>query len=58
MKKVTLFLGSALFVAGMMFSCGNNNAEAVEEDTTAATEEVQAEEALLSFHILFHYYLF
>ena len=44
MKKVTLFLGSALFVAGMMFSCGNNNAEAVEEDTTA-TEEVAAEEA-------------
>lgn len=44
MKKVTLFLGSALFVAGMMFSCGNNNAEAVEEDTTA-TEEVTAEEA-------------
>ncbi|MBP5240794.1 MAG: hypothetical protein J6Z26_02695 [Bacteroidales bacterium] len=44
MKKVTLFLGSALFVAGMMFSCGNNNAEAVEEDTTA-TEEVKAEEA-------------
>ena len=44
MKKVTLFLGSALFVAGMMFSCGNNNAEAVEEDTTA-TEAVKAEEA-------------
>ena len=44
MKIVTLFLGSALFVAGMMFSCGNNNAEAVEEDTTA-TEEVKAEEA-------------
>ena len=44
MKKVTLFLASALFVAGMMFSCGNNNAEAVEEDTTA-TEEVTAEEA-------------
>ena len=44
MKKTVLFLGSALFVAGMMFSCGNNNAEAVEEDTTA-TEEVTAEEA-------------
>lgn len=44
MKKVTLFLASALFVAGMMFSCGNNNAEAVEEDTTA-TEEVTTDEA-------------
>lgn len=45
MKKVTFFLASAMFVAGMMFSCGNNNAEAVEEDTTATEEEVKAEEA-------------
>jgi hypothetical protein len=44
MKRTVLFLGSALFVAGMMFSCGNNNVEAVEEDTTATTEEVTAEE--------------
>ena len=43
MKKTVLFLGSALFVAGMMFSCGNNNAEATEEDTTANTEEVAPE---------------
>lgn len=45
MKKVTFFLASAMFVAGMMFSCGNNNAETTEEDTNAATEEVVAEEA-------------
>lgn len=47
MKKVTLFLGSALFVAGMMFSCGNNNAEATTEDTiaTEAVEEAPAPEA-------------
>ena len=46
MKKTALFLGCALFVAGMIFSCGNNNAEATEEDTTANTEEeVKAEEA-------------
>lgn len=44
MKKTVLFLGCALFVAGMMFSCGNNNAEAVEDDSVA-TEEVKAEEA-------------
>ena len=40
MKKTALFLGCALFVAGMIFSCGNNNAEATEEDTTANTEDI------------------
>ncbi len=44
MKKTALFLGCALFVAGMIFSCGNNNAEATEEDTTANTEAVEEQQ--------------
>ena len=43
MKKVFLFLGCALFVAGMMFSCRNNNVQVTEEDATANTEEVAPE---------------
>lgn len=42
MKKTLVLLGSALFVALMAISCGNNQPaeEATEEETIEATEEV------------------
>ena len=39
MKRVFLTLSCAMFLAGVCFSCGNNEAEAVEEE--ALTEEVE-----------------
>lgn len=43
MKKTVLFLSSALFVAFMAVSCGNNTPEAT-EDTTPVVEEPVVEE--------------
>ena len=43
MKRLFLTLSCAMFLAGVCFSCGNNEAEAVEEE--AVVEEEVVEEA-------------